>query len=166
MTSAWSQVSGPGSRRIRECAVLKTTATFSAAGTYTLQLNATDSQLSASNDVVIVVSSSSRPSKWKKNQPPVVDAGPDQTITLPATANLLGSVTDDGQPYERLTVSWSKVKGPGNVTFSSAKSTATSVAFSSPGTYSLRLTATDGALNRSDDMIVVVSASTLTNKAP
>ncbi len=164
VTSAWSQVSGPGSVVFGNASALKTTATFSAAGTYTLRLSATDSQLSASNNVVVVVGSSSN-SKWKKNQAPIVDAGPDQTITLPATASLVGSVTDDG-PYDRLTVSWSKVKGPGYVTFSSAKSIATSVSFSSPGTYSLRLTATDGALSRSDDIVIVVDPPSAANNPP
>src|SRR5439155_11326384 len=32
------------------------------------------------------------------NRPPVVNAGLDQTITLPAVATLSGTVTDDGQP--------------------------------------------------------------------
>ncbi len=32
------------------------------------------------------------------NQPPVVNAGVDATITLPATASLDGTVTDDGLP--------------------------------------------------------------------
>jgi PKD repeat protein len=165
VTSMWSQVAGPGTVGFGNAASLNTTATFSAAGTYTLRLRATDSQLSASNDIVITVGNSTT-GRWKKNQPPVVDGGPDQTITLPAAASLLGSVMDDGLPYKQLTAFWSKVKGPGNVNFSNAKSTATSATFSAAGTYTLRLTANDGALSRSDDILVVVDPSSTTNKAP
>ena len=35
------------------------------------------------------------------NTPPVVNAGADQAITLPATASLDGTVTDDGLPTRR-----------------------------------------------------------------
>ncbi|HSB10515.1 MAG TPA: VWA domain-containing protein [Blastocatellia bacterium] len=46
------------------------------------------------------------------NQNPTVDAGPDQTITLPATASLAGTATDDGLPTgAALTTTWSKVSG-------------------------------------------------------
>ena len=53
------------------------------------------------------------------NQPPVVSAGVNQTITLPAVANLNGSATDDGLPNPpgALTYAWSKVSGPGTVNF-------------------------------------------------
>src|SRR5439155_8783384 len=44
------------------------------------------------------------------NQPPTVSAGSNQTITLPATATLNGTVTDDGLPAgSTLTQTWSKV---------------------------------------------------------
>src|SRR5439155_514534 len=52
------------------------------------------------------------------NLPPVVNAGPDQTITLPTNAvSLTGSVTDDGVPGTGVTSQWSKVSGAGAVTF-------------------------------------------------
>ena len=47
------------------------------------------------------------------NIAPVVDAGPDQTITLPATAALDGTVSDDGLPAGTLTTTWTQVSGPG-----------------------------------------------------
>ncbi len=53
------------------------------------------------------------------NQPPVVNAGPDQTVNLPAAANLAGAATDDGlpNPPAAFTTTWSVVSGPGTVTF-------------------------------------------------
>src|SRR5215471_8688501 len=66
------------------------------------------------------------------NQPPSVTAGPDQTITLPASANLSGSAADDGKPNPpgTLTYQWSFVSGPGTVTFGSATSLSTTANFS------------------------------------
>ena len=51
------------------------------------------------------------------NQPPSVNAGPDQNITLPVnTVNLSGTASDDGRPVGgTLTLSWSRVSGPGAV---------------------------------------------------
>ena len=63
-------------------------AIFSDAGTYVLRLTATDTALSAFDEVTVTVD--------PRNQPPVVNAGTDQNIRLPNTAALSGSATDDG----------------------------------------------------------------------
>ena len=77
------------------------------------------------------------------NQPPVVSAGADQTITLPATAALAGSASDDGLPTPpgTVTTTWSRVSGPGTVTFGNANALTTTATFSMAGSYTLRLTA-------------------------
>jgi hypothetical protein len=93
------------------------------------------------------------------NTAPVVNAGADKTITLPATASMSGTASDDGQPVPpgALTVSWTKTSGPGTVTFSNAAALNTTATFSVAGTYVLRLTASDGSLSASDDVTVVVN---------
>lgn len=88
------------------------------------------------------------------NQPPTVDAGPNRVVTHPAAASLDGTVGDDGLPGPT-TAAWSKVSGPGDVTFGSATSVDTTATFSVPGSYVLRLTASDGQLSAADDMTVV-----------
>jgi hypothetical protein len=98
--------------------------------------------------------------KTAGSQPaPVVNAGSDQSITLPATASLSGTATDDGLPNPpgALTTTWSKVSGPGTVTFGDASATATTAAFSASGTYVLRLTATDSELAASATVTITVS---------
>jgi hypothetical protein len=55
LTSAWSQVRGPGTARFAYRASPVTTVTFDRAGTYVLRLTASDSELSASSDVTITV---------------------------------------------------------------------------------------------------------------
>ena len=114
-----------------------TTATFSDPGSYTLRLSANDSELVGSDDVVIQVRGT-----------PVVSAGPDRAVTFPAAAALDGTVSSGP-----ILTMWSKVSGPGNVTFGNAALVDTTATFSQPGTYTLRITANDGALSASDDVV-------------
>ena len=92
------------------------------------------------------------------NLPPSVDAGPDQTITLPDDAILDGTVSDDGipDPPGTVTSSWSQVSGPGVVTFGDASALDTTASFSTAGIYVLRLTASDGEYSPSDEVIITV----------
>jgi len=97
------------------------------------------------------------------NQAPVVNAGRDQTIILPATtATLDGTVTDDALApgNSTTTAQWTKIAGPA-ATFANANAVDTTVTFSGAGVYVLRLTANDGVLSGSDDMTVVVGAQRL-----
>ena len=156
LTYAWSTVSGPGTVTFGSASSLATTAGFSSAGTYTLRLTVSDSALSSSDDVVVTVQSST-----PTNLAPLVNAGADQTITLPGSATLAGTASDDGlpSPPATLTYAWSTVSGPGTVTFGSASSLTTTAGFSSAGTYTLRLTVSDSALSSSDDLVVTVNGS-------
>jgi hypothetical protein len=92
------------------------------------------------------------------NQPPSVNAGPDRAVTLPAAASLSGTVTDDGlpDPPGAVTTVWSRVGGPGTVTFADRNRVDTTAGFSGPGTYVLRLTANDGELFAADEVTVFV----------
>lgn len=86
------------------------------------------------------------------SNPPVVNAGADvSTITLPEHVNLSGSVTPSGAG----SVAWSKVSGPGNVSFDSPASLNTVASFDQLGTYVLRLTYTDGIVKSNDVTIQV-----------
>ncbi|MGE3507817.1 MAG: PA14 domain-containing protein, partial [Vicinamibacterales bacterium] len=55
LTYAWSMVSGPGTVTFGTPGAATTTASFSAAGSYTLRLTVSDSALSATDDVVVTV---------------------------------------------------------------------------------------------------------------
>jgi len=97
------------------------------------------------------------------NQPPVVSAGSDQSIALPASANLSGTATDDGlpNPPSAMTTTWTKVSGPGTVTFGNANALSTTASFSVDGVYVLRLTGNDSVLSASDDLTVTVNPAGL-----
>ncbi|MEJ2265808.1 MAG: SdiA-regulated domain-containing protein, partial [Anaerolineales bacterium] len=93
------------------------------------------------------------------NTPPVVNAGPDQSIALGDGTILNGSVTDDGlpDPPGAVAVVWSQVSGPGTASFADANALSTTASFSSAGTYVLNLTASDGELSGGDDLNVYVT---------
>ncbi|NOT63962.1 MAG: hypothetical protein HOP19_27425, partial [Acidobacteria bacterium] len=113
-------------------------------------------EINGNNSVLQVCESDTPPPTV--NRPPTVDAGADQTINLPATASLVGTVTDDGLPTgATLTYSWSKVSGPGNVTFSAPTALNNTAAFDTAGTYTLKLTANDSQLTSSDELVVTVN---------
>ncbi len=92
-----------------------------------------------------------------QNQAPVVNAGNDQRISA-TSANLIGTVTDDDlpNPPASLTNTWTKISGPGTVTFSNVNALSTNVTFSISGNYTLRLTASDSILSSSDDVVITV----------
>ena len=95
------------------------------------------------------------------NQPPVVNGGDNQAVTLPAAASLDGTVTDDGLPSPpgAVTTTWSQVSGPGTVTFADPNAVDTTTSFSGAGTYVLRLTANDGGSTASDTVTVNVNGA-------
>ncbi len=161
LTSLWSVVSGPGTVTFGNAAAPVTTASFSSAGTYVLRLTGNDSLLSTSDDVQITVNPVS-----PVNVAPVVSAGSDAVVTLPASASLSGSVSDDGLPSNTLTSLWSVVSGPGTVTFGNAAAPVTTASFSSAGTYVLRLTGNDSLLSTSDDVQITVNPVSPVNVAP
>jgi hypothetical protein len=92
------------------------------------------------------------------NAAPAVNAGVDQAVVLPGGISLDATVSDDGLPAPpgALTTTWSRVSGPGTVSFGSASSVDTTASFSAAGTYVLRLTAYDGELTSFDELTVEV----------
>ena len=155
VTSTWSKVSGPGTVTFGNVNAIDTTASFTAPGIYVLELAATDTELSSNDTVTITVN------PVGTNQAPSVNAGPDQSITLRASAALDGTVSDDGLPGP-LTTTWTKQSGPpGTVTFGNANAVDTTATFPATGVYVLRLSAFDGALTSLDDVTVTVNAATL-----
>jgi hypothetical protein len=236
LTMTWSKIDGPGNVTFANTAAADTTATFSAAGTYVLRLEAGDGVLTASDDVTITVNQPPNPlpvitlfspisgevgsevvvtglnfvdvagvsfngiaaSEFAvdsatqlratvpagatsgpirvtnakgsgtstqsftvltiepTNEAPSVVAGGDQVVTLPNSAILTGTVSDDGLPNNHVTTTWRKIDGPGDVIFADASAVNTYVTFSVPGSYVLRLEANDDLLTAFDDVSIFV----------
>ncbi len=104
------------------------------------------------------------------NQPPQVNAGPDQALLLPFPNGqietlLVGTITDDGLPSSgTLTSSWSLVSGPGPAAFVAANAASSGLQLALPGIYTLRLTANDGEQSASDELTVSLGGAA--NSAP
>ena len=105
-----------------------------------------------------------RGAAFLEHQPPIVDAGPNQTITLPTNSvSLDGSVTDcfillQISPLECLP--GQEVSGPGNVKTAAPPtrlSAVTQATFSTSGTYVLQLSANDSLLSSSATTTITVN---------
>jgi hypothetical protein len=92
------------------------------------------------------------------NQAPVAEACDDRSTSLPDPVWITASATDDGLPGGSLTVQWSRVSGPGSVTFTNPATYYTYASFSTQGIYGLRFTAYDGELSGSDDVTITVGS--------
>ncbi len=163
LTIQWSVVSKPSGSTVTfgspQSAV--SSVTFSGAGVYVLQLSANDSQLTTTSTTTVTVQAPA------SNQPPVVNAGPAQTIQLPTNSLALqGTATDDGLPNGTLTVGWSEIAGPGVVTFSNPTSLSTTANFVVAGVYLLRLSASDSQLTSTSDVTITVQNPGGANQAP
>lgn len=101
------------------------------------------------------------------NQPPRVTPGPDQLVTFPASATVTGSATDDGLPTgSTLTYTWSKVSGPGTVTFGTPTATTTTVSADVAGAYVVQLAASDSQLTGFGLVTVAMAPPVLFNPPP
>ena len=102
------------------------------------------------------------------NAAPVVNAGYNQSVTLPASATLYGSANDDGIPTPpgALVLTWSKTSGPGTVSFGSPNSAVTTASFSSEGSYVIRLTANDGVRSSFSEVSVGAHPAVTINLNP
>lgn len=157
ITLTWTQVSGPGTVTFDNANAVDTTASFSGPGDYVLRLTGDDGVFSNSSEVTIIVNPAPPPPPPPVNQSPTVNAGPDQTVTLASGATLDGTVKDDGLPSSIVITVWSKVSGPGTVTFGDEHTINTTAHFNQAGTYVLGLNASDGSLQANDEVTVTVT---------
>ncbi|MSU35419.1 MAG: hypothetical protein EXS36_09950 [Pedosphaera sp.] len=100
------------------------------------------------------------------NRPPRADAGQDQQVSLssfPTSVPLHGFASDDGLPLlpGKLSYQWSQVAGPAGAVFGNSPTGSSqaqpSVALPGVGSYTFRLTVSDGERTASDDVSVSVT---------
>jgi hypothetical protein len=150
---SWALLSGPLTGVMDSPNSPTSAFSYSEVGTYVWQLTADDGFDNRADTVTVNVSVSS-------NNPPVVNAGPDQTVVLPYLAPSI-SVPIDASATDDVAVSsvtWTKVSGPGTVVFTpNANTIDVTAKFNSPGVYTLRLTAVDGSsISAHDDVVIIV----------
>ena len=94
------------------------------------------------------------------NAAPQVNPGTAPAATTGTAAALAGTASDDGLPSgSSLSTTWSQVSGPGTAMFGNASALNTTVTFSAPGSYVLRLSASDGSAGVFQDLAVTVTGS-------
>jgi FG-GAP-like repeat/Calx-beta domain len=153
LTIQWSQVSGPGIGTVTfgTPSSATTTAVFSQAGTYVLNLVATDGTLASNSMVTVTVNPST------VNPAPVVSAGPNQTVLQNAIVPLNGSAsTSTGT----LSTVWQVADAPGGTYFANPNSPQTTAQFSTPGIYEIRLVASNGTYTNTSYATITVNPST------
>jgi CotH kinase protein/Lamin Tail Domain/Chitobiase/beta-hexosaminidase C-terminal domain len=97
------------------------------------------------------------------NRPPRPDAGADQQLVgavFPIAAQLSARAVDDGQPGGPLRFAWSQVGGPVGVVFTSLETPNPGVSLPGQGSYTFRVTVSDGEREASDDVVVGVIRTT------
>ena len=155
LTTTWSQLSGPGVASFADASSVDTTVTFSATGSYDLELAADDGELQNADTVTVTVTDTP-----PVNTAPVVDAGSDHTADISDIVVLDATVTDDGLPTPPgvTSIAWSQLSGPGTANFADASIIDTTVTFTAEGTYVLMLSAFDGELTDDDTLSITVTA--------
>jgi len=157
----WKQLSGPSPANIAEIGSVKTLVRKMSAGTYIFQLKVTDDK-GASDSSLIRVTVLPIPA----NQPPVAEAGSNQTIVLPVDSVILdGSHSSDIDGKIR-DYAWKQLSGPSHAIIDEPNSMKTQANKLSPGTYVFQLRVTDDK-GASDSTVVnvIVSAASL-NQPP
>ncbi len=86
--------------------------------------------------------------------PPMVAAGVDRVVVLGGKTYLAGTTKTLSGKGEGVTTTWSKVSGPGKVTFEDARAATTNATFSRAGAYVLQLKAEKGGLSASSTLTV------------
>jgi K319L-like, PKD domain len=99
------------------------------------------------------------PAAASASAPATTSAEPTVKTKVGAKVELNGSVRDDDLPREnhKVTTTWKKVSGPGDVNFADAGNPRTTATFSAAGTYEIELDASDGQLTGSKKVTVVVA---------
>jgi hypothetical protein len=148
----WAQISGPAASVIGNATMASTSAVQLVAGQYIFELTITDNSGAVSkSQVKITVANSGL-------QPPVANAGANQTIVLP-----VNQVTLDGSASSATTgtisvYQWTQTTGPSAATLSAAGSALTNAAGLIAGTYTFQLSIQDdNHVTATDSVIITVN---------
>jgi len=141
VSTTWSQIGGPAAATIGAAGTATTPVTGLVQGVYVFLLNALDNNgQSASSYVTVTVNPAAAP----VITPPTVNAGVDQSMTLPVSLTTLAGAASGTNGATIVSTVWSQVAGPIGVTIGASLSlTPTVSGLTVAGVYTFELTATD-----------------------
>ncbi|MGI8602323.1 MAG: PKD domain-containing protein [Verrucomicrobiales bacterium] len=145
----WSQAEGPAGVSFSNVTAAATSATFPHVGTYILRIQAFDGEHSSADTLEVTVLE-------ERNRPPVIEAGPPQSLVVTGALPLIPRISDDGKSRGYLTTNWSQQAGPAPVIWTNQIGLLLA-SFSQAGAYTLRLTVSDGEFTVSDDLVLTVT---------
>ncbi len=158
---AWRQIAGPGAVTLTSPGTDQTEAILSGYGEYVVEASASDGTLTTRATVTLA-------SPERINSPPSVNAGASINAIVNVPFNLAPEAGDDGLPNPpgALTYEWTKVSGPGSVTFGNASARETTAACSAVGTHILRLRVSDGEFTTAGEFQAVAAHNPAGNQPP
>jgi hypothetical protein len=137
---AWSQISGPSAAFITGANTSTPAVSQLIAGQYVYQLTVTDNNgATNSNQVTITVN----PAVSKVNLPPVANAGPSDTITLPNNTYMLNASQSTDPDGTITSYQWQQIGGPNTVNSSTMSGAQVSISGLQQGQYEFQVTITD-----------------------
>lgn len=99
------------------------------------------------------------------NEPPVANAGADQTIQLPTNAVTVSGSNSSDPDGTIFSYAWTKISGPSTYTITSPSSVSTTITGLVEGTYVFRLTVTDNnSATDTDDITITVNPAPVSNR--
>jgi lysophospholipase L1-like esterase len=160
LSPSWTVVSSPAAITLTGGSTLAPKFTPTVAGTYALKLSVSDSQLTSTANVTVNVTAPTNSAPQLSCQ-----AVPSAVIGKPVTVNC--SAVDDGLPAgSSLALNWSWVSGPTAPAVSGQGTSNASFTPTVAGSYSLRLTASDGLLSQSTVVNILVLSSVTKSVQP
>lgn len=146
---AWIKLSGPAGGTIAQAANATTGISALQLGTYTYQLTVRDNQNATNTDQVQINVIAAA------NLPPVANAGPDVTITLPTNSVLLDGTGSSDPDGSIISYSWTHISGPGGSSITSPTASSTMVTGLAQGVHTYALVVTDNDNETDQDLVSV-----------
>ncbi len=157
----WVQLSGPSVSTIASSGQASTVVNGLAAGVYTFQITVTDNSGVTATDVVKVTVNAAI-----VVGPPTVNAGNDQTITLPVNSTTLAATASETNGTI-VSYKWVQLSGPSISTIVSSGQASSVVNGLAAGVYTFQITVTDNSGVTATDVVkVTVNPATVTPGAP
>jgi hypothetical protein len=158
----WTKISGPASFNILNGAIVRTVVKKLVAGNYLFELKVTDNGgLSAKDTLKVMVDDPAI------NQPPIVNAGADQIITLPINNTTIDGSNSTDPENNIVSYLWTKISGPSSFNLVTPGIQQTQVTNLVQGVYLFELKVTDaGGLFSKDTVQITVDNLFPSNHPP